>query len=260
MTTVILPYKMKSRSATSLAREMGILKVRPNSPLFDSADIVINWGHSSFPNRRRHPLNTFINGHTDRATNKLAAFKAMADPYHWYFTEDPDFTPPPPVPTPDFTTEGGVASQWLAEGHKVVVRHTLRGHGGAGIQILTPGEPVPAAPLYTKYIPKDGEWRIHATRSGVFHVQKKRRRAGVEASPLVRNLANGWVFTIQDATPPSCVAEAGAAAVRALGLDFGAADVIYNRRLDRAYVLEVNTAPGLEGTTLVKYVEMLRAF
>jgi glutathione synthase/RimK-type ligase-like ATP-grasp enzyme len=40
----------------------------------------------------------------------------------------------------------------------------------------------------------------------------------------------------------------------ASGLDFGAVDVIWNERQQRAYVLEINSAPGLEGTTIDDYV------
>ena len=47
------------------------------------------------------------------------------------------------------------------------------------------------------------------------------------------------------------------AAIKALGLDFGAVDIIYNEAEDQHYVLEVNTAPGLEGTTLQKYTEAI---
>jgi D-alanine-D-alanine ligase-like ATP-grasp enzyme len=44
-----------------------------------------------------------------------------------------------------------------------------------------------------------------------------------------------------------------------LELDFGAADVIYNAQQDRAYSLEVNSAPGIMGTTLVNYTNALRS-
>ncbi|MNY81884.1 hypothetical protein D3C86_2236870 [compost metagenome] len=47
-------------------------------------------------------------------------------------------------------------------------------------------------------------------------------------------------------------------AVNALGLDFGAADVIWNDHRKQAFVLEVNTAPGLTGTTLEKYAKALK--
>jgi len=48
----------------------------------------------------------------------------------------------------------------------------------------------------------------------------------------------------------------GLASVMALGLDFGAVDIVYNENDNKAYVLEINTAPGLSGTTLEKYVEV----
>jgi D-alanine-D-alanine ligase-like ATP-grasp enzyme len=44
----------------------------------------------------------------------------------------------------------------------------------------------------------------------------------------------------------------------ALGLDFGAADVLFNARRNQAYVLEVNTAPGLEGQTVNDYAEAFK--
>ena len=39
--------------------------------------------------------------------------------------------------------------------------------------------------------------------------------------------------------------------------DFGAFDVIYNQKKNQAFVLECNTAPGIEGTTLDNYVEAI---
>ena len=48
-------------------------------------------------------------------------------------------------------------------------------------------------------------------------------------------------------------------AVEALGLDFGAVDIILGKN-GIWYVLEVNTACGLEGTTLEKYCEQFRKF
>jgi D-alanine-D-alanine ligase-like ATP-grasp enzyme len=37
------------------------------------------------------------------------------------------------------------------------------------------------------------------------------------------------------------------------GLDFGAVDVIWNAQKEKPYVLEINTAPGLEGQTIADY-------
>jgi D-alanine-D-alanine ligase-like ATP-grasp enzyme len=41
-------------------------------------------------------------------------------------------------------------------------------------------------------------------------------------------------------------------------LDFGAVDVIWNEKQQRAYVLEVNTAPGLEGQTVDDYARGIK--
>jgi len=41
-------------------------------------------------------------------------------------------------------------------------------------------------------------------------------------------------------------------------LNFGAVDAIYNRKRDASFILEVNSAPGLENTTLQIYTNALR--
>jgi D-alanine-D-alanine ligase-like ATP-grasp enzyme len=48
-------------------------------------------------------------------------------------------------------------------------------------------------------------------------------------------------------------------AVNTLGLDFGAVDLIVAKD-GRVYVLEVNTAPGIEGITLEKYVKAFQNY
>ena len=40
--------------------------------------------------------------------------------------------------------------------------------------------------------------------------------------------------------------------MRALGLDFGAVDIVINRD-NQPVILEVNAAPGIQGTTLENY-------
>lgn len=74
----------------------------------------------------------------------------------------------------------------------------------------------------------------------------------------VRNHANGWIYA-RDAIdePNAMVLEQAKLAITALGLDFGAVDIIWNQHRQMAYVLEVNTAPGLEGTTLIKYADAI---
>src|SRR5690606_32924060 len=71
---------------------------------------------------------------------------------------------------------------------------------------------------------------------------------------MIRNHRNGFIFQRNEITIPADVEVQATKAFEASGLDFGAVDVIWNEHEGRAYVLEINSAPGLEGTTLDNYV------
>lgn len=160
------------------------------------------------------------------------------------------------VPHVPFTASREVAERWLAEGSRVLAR-TVSGQGGAGIDIVNPGSPLPRKPLYTKYVQKKKEFRVHVFNGQVIDVQQKRRRNGVEDGGLIRNLANGWVFCHDNIVEPNGLRDAAVRAVQAMNLQFGAVDVIWNERQNRCYVLEVNTAPGLCETTAEKYANAI---
>ena len=52
------------------------------------------------------------------------------------------------VPTLEFSVGNpAVALGWLEHDGKIVVRHTVTGHSGGGIQIVRRNEPLPALPL-----------------------------------------------------------------------------------------------------------------
>jgi glutathione synthase/RimK-type ligase-like ATP-grasp enzyme len=162
------------------------------------------------------------------------------------------------VPTLEWTVNPDVAQQWWKDGADVVVRGTTTGQGGAGIRLITQGDAIaewPLAPLYTKYAKKRTEYRLHVWRGDLLDIQEKRRRSGSEADSRIRSYDNGWIFARENVAVPECVSKAAVAAVNALNLDFGAVDVGYNAHYDRPIVFEVNTAPGLEGTTLERYAE-----
>jgi len=151
------------------------------------------------------------------------------------------------------------ASEWLKQGHTVVCRTVLNGHSGNGIIIAENEDELVKAPLYTRYVKKQNEYRVHVFNGKMIHKQRKARRLDVpdeEVDWKVRNHDNGFIFQIEDFDLPEDCEKQAIAAVEALGLDFGAVDVVYNGKEQKAYVLEVNSAPGLSGTTLDKYVEV----
>lgn len=170
------------------------------------------------------------------------------------------------VRTPEFTTDRYLAMQWVGQGFTVVERHILNGNSGAGIRLVEPAKEdhdpelneIRRAPLYVKYVPKKQEYRIHVCGGEAVDIQRKARRKDVEDEAInwkIRNHDNGFIFARNEdgVTPPDVIKQA-VDAVKVLGLDFGAVDVIFNEKEQKAYVLEVNTAPGLAGETLQGYL------
>lgn len=250
---VILPYKIGSQSAKALAtnltnllglkvrrvRHDGTYKTKPRS-------LVINYGNSTTGSIGS--LGRWLNFITSsvRAGNKLNAFRAFQEAS---------------VPTPEWTTERDVAESWIGKGSTVVCRTVLNGHSGRGIVLADEVAKLVQAPLYTRYKKKRKEYRVHVFKGKVIDTAEKRKRR-MEVRPVsfdgyIRNLANGWVFCRDNIVKPADLDSSAIAACAALGLDFGAVDIIWNEKENKCYVLEVNTAPGLQGTTLERYTNAI---
>lgn len=159
---------------------------------------------------------------------------------------------------PWYTTEYAGAQAWVESGGVILNRTQLNGHSGAGIVVAARVEDIiVGCPLYVAYRKKKREYRVHVAFGQVIDVQQKRKRSDYdgEVDYAVRNHHTGWIYA-RESVEASEVRDALAIhAVALLGLDFGAVDIIYNERDNQYLVLEVNTAPGLEGTTVTKYTE-----
>jgi glutathione synthase/RimK-type ligase-like ATP-grasp enzyme len=205
------------------------------------ADTVINWGDSQCPYRA-------LNDHeaVRLASNKLLTFDALKAAG---------------VPIPEYArTTDSVSWHGASD---TVVRHLLQGHSGAGIEIVKAGEELPDAKLYVRYIKKQEEYRVHIIGKEIILTQRKARRLDHPDSGVnwqIRNHSHGFIFQRNDVLLPEGVSAAAKATIEALGLDFGAVDIIWNEKSNKAYVLEVNTAPGLEGTTVSDYANGFRSF
>lgn len=167
------------------------------------------------------------------------------------------------VSHPPFCTTAAGVSQL---GSKVVFARTLvNSTNGRGIVEfdVQPNVQPPRAPLYTAYIPKKAEYRVHVFDGAVVDTQQKLKKRAYEGErdSRVRNLRNGYVYTRGNLAPPAGLGDLAINAVRCLGYRYGAVDIIYNEKQNRLYVLEVNSRPGLMGTTLERYaVALVNAF
>lgn len=245
-TIKLLPYKMGSASARELSKALGVKRIRHQGKPILIKGTLINWGSSSYPDRVLYnPGARVLNPPESiaRASNKLEAFKILEG--H--------------VPIPSFTEIIPEALEWLTEG-VVVCRTVLNGHSGKGIVLASTLEELAPAPLYTKYIKKEQEYRLHVFKGECFFVQRKARKLDVPDDKVdwqVRNHDNGFIYANKNVEVPELFKEIAVKAIITLGLDFGAVDLIATKKGD-PYVLEVNTAPGLTGTTLEKYCEQFR--
>jgi glutathione synthase/RimK-type ligase-like ATP-grasp enzyme len=167
------------------------------------------------------------------------------------------------VPCPDFTTSLESAQEWVREGSSVVCRTLTRGSGGQGIIIANSVEELVSAPLYTRYIKKREEYRVHVFAGEVIDVQRKARNSSVSDDSVnwqVRTHDNGFVFVRQDVELPAAARDMAIQALAATGLTFGAVDLIFNEHHNQYYVLEINTAPGLEGQTITSYADAIQRY
>lgn len=203
---------------------------------------VINWGSSDpiYPHQC-----TVINkpDAVGLASNKLRTFN------YWSYAG---------VSCPEWTTDYDKALSWINDGATVFCRTRVQAHSGDGIVIATHPDHLVQSQLYTKYIKKKKEFRVHVFNNEVIDVQEKRRSMGSDAGFLIRNHANGFVFCRDNIIEPSDLRDVAIQAVTSLGLDFGAVDIIWNEHYNKCYALEVNTAPGLEGTTLERYTTKIK--
>lgn len=249
----ILPYVGGSRSVNNLAQEIGAKKIKLRNSQFRPSPnkVVVNWGNSKPP----------VNLDGGVTLNTPAAIRVASNKLKFFELCSLDDT----IRIPEFTTDKWTAERWIMyDKEKVCARTKLTGHSGDGLVLVSDlADPMPRAPLYTKYIKKKDEYRVHLFKGEVVDVQRKARRNDAPDEDVnwqVRNHQNGFVYVRGEVNPPEDVITQAKKAFNISELDFGAVDVIYNERQDKAYVLEINTAPGLEGQTLENYKKFLTNF
>lgn len=138
------------------------------------------------------------------------------------------------------TVRGGIPS-------KLYLARQFHHSKGKDIRVAGQGD------YYVQFIQKAHEYRVYAYRRKAFAVYEKLRllrgkkqvKGTWRDASLVWNYRNGYAFKFHK-TASDALKALGAAAVEALGLDFGAVDIIEDRD-GKLFVLEVNTAPGIQG-------------
>lgn len=260
MPVYILPWHHASKGAGALSKELGIRKIRLESSKFVGGPNkwVIIWGNAKpSPEVLRSNI---VNSNAHLAVNKLTTFQKLSEAG---------------VNIPDFSTKKVDVLRWVAKGRVVIGRTTLTGRGGQGIYFSSDFPSVEnfldsrKYQLYTVYKPKKKEYRVHVFDGRVIRIQQKvLRKEDDYGNPIdpatidfrIRSWDNGFIFQRNNIVVEDGIHEQAIAAVRALDLQFAGVDVIWNEHENKAYVLELNTSPGIEGETIREYGEAFRRF
>lgn len=226
-----------SNGARELSRALDVYRVAPERVSRLRHRTLINWGVSAaFPTRA-----------DQRVLNPPAAVRNAVDKVR-AFQLFPNGSPP-------FWTNINAVQR--GRDTIILCRRNFLSEG-RGITVVRAGEQLVPADFYTKYIRKQAEYRAHVVNGEVICFQQKRRRNGSAPSDnqnLIRNHDNGWVFAVNDINMTddlrARLTERAVGAVRALGLDFAAVDLIVAKGDASVYFLEANTRPGIESPTVL---------
>jgi glutathione synthase/RimK-type ligase-like ATP-grasp enzyme len=178
------------------------------------------------------------------SVNKLTQYK-------WFKDND--------IPALEFTTDSDVVDGWLANGRVVFGRKYLNASCGKGIVVIEQQGNIPELPVYTMYKKKKREFRVHVFKDEVVNVTEKKRRKGFEGQrdTKIRNLANGYVFVQSVEGEPIGLRQLAIRAAKISASDFRGVDIGYNEQKGELFVIEVNSAPGIQGSNIEKYLDKI---
>lgn len=246
-----------ARDLARALREDGLdalrTKVRGSSYQGSPSHLIVNWGRASYPPGwsgapvLNKPESVVL------ASNKVKTFKKLVEAGMIGVL-------------PRWTVLKSEAEEFLSDGEIVYCRTLARGSQGRGIIIAHEIDELVSAPLYTAKIDTYRELRLHVFKGTVIDFAQKRKMGserleeeGIdEPDEEIRSHGRGWVFARSGVEVADRTKEVAVKAVNALGLDFGAVDLQIDTS-GRERILEINTAPGLEGQTLESYKQAIKS-
>lgn len=257
---ILIGYNHASKSLKNIQQTLQetkptyrTLRVRKTSTTYKKrqSDTIIAWG----PTKPCPHTNQQQEQAKSLAANKLWFFQLISK-----WNSDNQNYPNTHINIPEWTTNVEIAQQWIDQNQLVLGRKLLNSHSGKGI-ILFENETITTnlyCPLYVKYKKKKHEFRVHVFKSQIIDVTQKKKRVGHKnTNHKIRNHQNGWVYCRENIHIPSDLTQQALLACEALNLHSGAVDIIWNEYENKSYVLEINTAPGIENSTCLKYTQAI---
>lgn len=234
MQDYVLYYRTVAPTGRELGKALGVKYGSNPSRISEPVRMLVRWG-SQLPFRSELQLNPpsamALASDKFRALDTLAKAGVLVPPF----------------------------SRLSQELSGTILGRRRTGFGGRDIVVYEPGSQVGVNhEFFSQYIPNSREYRIHVVRGEIIRVQGKYLdNPQDESSGFIKNHANGYRFRDPGREINKDRKEAAIESVKALGLDFGAVDLIVGMD-KKCYVLEVNTAPSCSPLTLSKYVEAFK--
>lgn len=229
-------YHSRSRpTGEILARALGIPAGEPLGWEQDHLSLI-RWGSRAGTDAGRERV---LNPRSSiaRASNKLESLHLLRDRG---------------IPVPDFDTN---PEALLERSNYPILGRRLQHARGTDIVLCLQRRDYRRRPrdYYVAYIPTNREYRLHVAGGEVIRVQGKYLDVGEDYVPWLRNYATGHRFRAPRRRLHNARLNDAVGAVEALGLDFGAVDLIVADDGSH-YVLEVNTSPSCSPLTGAAYV------
>jgi hypothetical protein len=162
------------------------------------------------------------------------------------------------IPCPDFSTDLEVAKTWVKAGDQVFGRDKKH---EKGLDIVDQRSPAWAdKDFWSKVIPNvASEYRVHIfdgerIQQGLKCFDPMAEKKRIDDLPI-RNTETGWRYN-HLFKPSDGSVDLAKHAVQELGYLWGAVDILEDAS-GTCYVLEVNTAPGMDDTTAHAYADAI---
>lgn len=246
MTYMIYPYKKASEGAKALASALGGLRIRRSGSTYEegSSDVIVNWGASD------NPYPSALNADVTSILSKKAFFDRCK------YEEI----------TPRYALDKKTAL--LSLGPKIVCRETDHGKDGDGIVVWTKDEhpeSMPEAVLYTEFIEKTAEYRVHIGRDKDGFIQPigHQRKYKPDGGDIWAGDSCYFVWTINGCKVvlPEEVSSVARKTMELFPeLAFAGLDIVYNSYTGKAFVLEANSAPTMTPKTVGIYKDFFNTY
>jgi hypothetical protein len=207
MKLFIFPYQMESKSVHNLRKAIGgclVIRIKGSKFKGGPEKLILNWGSSNRNTieyeKQGSPV---LNPHkaVTLVSNKKRFFSAVEGRCR----------------IPKWTDDLDEALEWVNEGRVVVGREILTGHSGKGIVFSDEDmKRFRGCKIWTQYVPKKDEFRVHVFNGKVIDVQQKKLKTeDADGNKVdkdlvnwrVRSHKNGFIYARKDIHVPEDVTQ-----------------------------------------------------